>query len=244
MDVSAGDSEQRRFAKGIVMWKLLAANFIAFGFCASFVSSQAFGQVVQLPTFHTFSIGTTVSIPDRGSMTPGGVDRARFGRNEFGVPGLSGIPGAGRLFGNRAIGAQVESSRVNATATIMDLQELDRAVLGQAASQAPATDPAVARKAAFLAQHIGRNQKQAALESTPALATHANERAPRVADAETEAREAYALAQQAEARGQFASARVQYKIAATRTYGPLRAVALARLSALMPTTKNSDSSTR
>src|SRR6188508_3046658 len=126
------------------MRKLLAANFIAFGFCASFVSPQAFGQVVQLPTFHTFSVGTTVSIPDRGSMTLGGVDRASFGRNEFGVPGLNGVPGAGRLFGNRAIGSQVQSSRVNATATIMDLQELDRAVLDQAAKQAPTTDPAIA----------------------------------------------------------------------------------------------------
>src|SRR5687768_8469502 len=131
------------------MRKILMANFVAFGFCASFLSTQAFGQVVQLPTLHTFSIGTTVSIPDRGSLRLGGVDRASFGRNEFGVSGL----------GNRAISSQVQSSRVSATATIMDLKELDGAVLDQAAKQASTSGPAIARKAAFLARHIGRNDK-------------------------------------------------------------------------------------
>src|SRR5687768_9047794 len=94
--------------------------------------SPAHAQVIQLPTFHTFSIATTVSVPDRGSMTLGGVDRARFGRNAFGVPGVAGIPGAGRLFGNQAIGGEVQASRLNAGATVIDLNELDQAVRGQA----------------------------------------------------------------------------------------------------------------
>lgn len=139
------------------------------------LSNRAAGQIVQLPTFQVFSIGTTVVIPDRGSMYLGGVNRAAFGSSTRGVPGLSKIPGAGRLFTNSGIGSEVSSSGVHASATIMDLGELDKAVLAEAAarrgaSSGAATNPAVERKAAFISKHIAKTQRSQ-LNSPPQSAT-------------------------------------------------------------------------
>ena len=116
------------------------------------------GQVVQLPTFESFSVGTTVSVPDRGSVYLGGVDRARYESSSSGVPGLSRFPGAGPLLGHRASSASVASSGASATATIIDHREWDAATRAQAArhrSNSRSND-AVVRKAAFLSQHVGR----------------------------------------------------------------------------------------
>ena len=60
--------------------------------------STSWGQTVQLPTFQSFSVQTTVSVPDRGSIYLGGVNRAGYRSTSSGVPGLSRLPGAGRLF--------------------------------------------------------------------------------------------------------------------------------------------------
>lgn len=120
---------------------------------------SARGQVVQLPTFDSFSIGTTVVVPDRGATYLGGVSRAYYGRDSSGVPGLSRIPMAGRLFRNDSYGASVGTSGAHVAATIIDLQEWDAAVLSAAAQQRKAgvADGRIERKAAFLAQHIGRS---------------------------------------------------------------------------------------
>jgi hypothetical protein len=131
----------------------------------SFVSVQVSGQIVQLPTFRFFSVGTTVVIPDRGSAYLGGVNRATYGSSTTGVPGMSGLPGVGRLFTNRGIGSEVSSSGVHASATIMDLEELDKSVLAEAAARrgvaagGAVTNPAVERKAAFLAKHMAKTQR-------------------------------------------------------------------------------------
>jgi hypothetical protein len=134
------------------------------------------------------------------------------------------------------MGGEVQASQVNAAATIIDLQELDRSVRGDAAGlAAPATNPVVTRKAAFLAQHIGRND-QGASGSTATVPSIKSTR-PAIAklpDLETQARDAYELAQQAESRGQSAAARINYKRAASLSRGKLRADALARLAALSP----------
>jgi hypothetical protein len=207
------------------------------GLLVGMASSQSYAQVVQLPTFESFSVSTTVLVPDRGSMMLGGVDRAAFGAAAFGVPGVAGVPGAGRLFGNRAIGGQVQSSRVNAAASIIDLQELDRSVRGQPAAPAPQTNPAIARKAAFLAQHIARNEKAPAVSPITVADKHATDKPQAIAklpDAETEARNAYRLAEQAEAQGQLATARINYKRAASLSRGKFRSDALARLAAITP----------
>ena len=44
-------------------------------------------QVVQLPTFHYFTVNTTVSVPDRGSVYLGGVKRGAIRSSSRGIPG-------------------------------------------------------------------------------------------------------------------------------------------------------------
>ena len=100
-----------------------------------------------LPTFQSFSLGTTVVVPDRGSVYLGGVDRAHYGDAEAGVPGLDRVPGAGRLFRDRSLEASVGRSGAYATATIVDHREWDEAVLSRTA-QRRAVEPGADRRRA------------------------------------------------------------------------------------------------
>ncbi len=138
---------------------LLLAVLLLGGMCG-----VARGQVVQLPTTHSFSVGTTVSVPDGGAVQLGGVSRSYESSSDFGIPGLGGLPVAGRLFRNRGISRGVERSGAWATATIHDLRAMDEATLQLAARQRAgrAVDPTIERRAAFLTQHIGRSAGSAA----------------------------------------------------------------------------------
>ncbi len=119
--------------------------------------STSYGQVVQLPTFQQFSIGTAVVIPDRGAAYLGGVNRARYGSVTHGVPLFGSLPGAGRLGRNRAIHSELSGAHAFATATIHDFEAMDRALLaGKPKAVRRTEDPRIAKKAAFLARHIGR----------------------------------------------------------------------------------------
>ena len=155
------------------------AIFITALVILSLASQKTLAQnvTVQLPTFQFFSVATTVVVPDRGSAYLGGVNRAAYGSNTNGVPGLSLLPGVGRLFKNRGIGSEVSSSSAHVSATIMDLDELDKAVLAEAAARrgvtsasgGPSVDSAVQRKAAFISKHIAkttRTKLQIAMPST------------------------------------------------------------------------------
>jgi hypothetical protein len=137
-------------------------------------SENAVGQnvTVQLPTFQVFSVATTVVVPDRGTAYLGGVNRAAYGSTTSGVPGLSRIPGVGRLFTNRGIGSEVSSSGAHVAATIMDFEEMDRAVLEEAAARrgvfsAASVDPAVERKAAFISRNIAKNDRSKIKSTLP-----------------------------------------------------------------------------
>jgi hypothetical protein len=82
---------------------------------------QAFSQIVQLPSFHTFSYSGTVEVPDGGTMSLGGNAYSSSARSQ-----RSGLfPGPVARAGlNQAANASV-------TATIIDHQEIDRQLLGQ-----------------------------------------------------------------------------------------------------------------
>jgi hypothetical protein len=105
---------------------------IAFG--AFFVAPPAHAQVVQLPTFRFFGLSTTVSVPDRGSASLGGVSRSATSRSEHGLPILSRVPVAGRTFGNRAIAGRTETSGASVSAYIHDFETMEEERLGQAAA--------------------------------------------------------------------------------------------------------------
>lgn len=92
-------------------------------------TSSAEGTTVQLPSFSFFSVATTVSVPDGGTVLLGGVKRLSEGRNEFGVPILSKIPYLNRLFKNVGIGRETQSLMMMVTPRII-IQEEEEALLG------------------------------------------------------------------------------------------------------------------
>src|SRR6266550_789068 len=79
---------------------------------------------VQLPTFSFFTVQTTVSVPDGGGMSLGGINRAADGTVTRGMAPL-----------NRGIGSTRGASGVSVHATIIDRDEMDKAVLAEAAAK-------------------------------------------------------------------------------------------------------------
>jgi hypothetical protein len=185
---------------------------------------------VQLPSFSFFSVNTTVSVPDSGGAFLGGVNRARDASTTRGFGPLA----------NRGLGGDRLASGVSVHATIIDHEELDKAVLAAAAARGGPADPDVA-KAEHLSRHVGRERigdtasSPGSPSSAPLEGSVAAIRAKNAAAAEARAGEAakyFAQAQQAEADGKPAVARIYYQMAARRDDGQLKRAALARLAAL------------
>lgn len=131
--------------------------------CASFVPAAVEAQVVQLPTFDSFTVNTSVLVPDRGGIVVGGSSSSAWGSRMNGVPGASRLPGAGRLFGNRAIGGTTASSTVSVHAQIHDFAAMDEALLAQdrgrstsLATRGSTAKSAEDRKADYITRNIGR----------------------------------------------------------------------------------------
>ena len=185
---------------------------------------------VQLPSFSFFSVNTTVSVPDRGGMYLGGVDRARDARTTRGFGPLAG----------RGIGGDRVAGGMSVRTTIIDHDELDRAVRAEAAARRAAADPAVA-KAEAISGHVGRDSPLAATsgrEGSSLPDSVAAIRARHAAAAEERTGEAakyVAQAQKAEADGKPAMARIFYQMVARRDAGQLKQQAESRLAALAPT---------
>lgn len=114
-----------------------------------FLGLPVHGQVVQLPTFHQFSISTTVVVPDRGSVSLVGVGRSARGSSQFGAPGLPG---------NRSFGAAAGGTGVSATAQVHDFEAMDRALLAKAAAM---------RGADHRVSSVAEIQRQKSLETKP-----------------------------------------------------------------------------
>ena len=82
---------------------------------------SSIGSVVQLPTFSSTSYSGSVLVPDRGSTSLGGVRRSASGLNSR--RGFPGFPGG------RAGGFNQSTLQLNASATIIDLDAMDRQLL-------------------------------------------------------------------------------------------------------------------
>ncbi len=85
------------------------------------LTQQVFAQVVQLPTLGTFSIQTTVSVPDSGSTYAGG-------------RGYS-AGGGSRQGSGRASGGLTLANGTSVHATVIDLNELDKLIRSQSGSK-------------------------------------------------------------------------------------------------------------
>ena len=93
------------------------------------------GTTVQLPTFASTSVSTTVSVPDGGTILLGGIKRMSEGRAERGVPILSKIPYVSRLFRNVSAGRTSTSLMLMVTPRIIIQEEEELAQTGFAPNQ-------------------------------------------------------------------------------------------------------------
>jgi hypothetical protein len=184
----------------------------------SFPAGRANAQTVQLPTFHFFTLNTSVLVPDGGDAFLGGVNRATSGRNERGIPGLPGRP-----FTNSAIGGSTVASGVSVSAQIHDLDAMDRAILGEnfAVNSAPAKST-VASARQLAAVQTGANP----IGSVAALRAQI---AAEDAAAEREAAESLARGRQVLAEGKTVLAKTYLQTAARHSKGAARDRALALL---------------
>ena len=225
-----------RIRCGVIAWAMALS-------AAGGVWAQA-PATVQLPSFSYFTVDTTVSVPDRGTASLGGVGRARTGSTAFG-PAL-GSP-------NRAIGRSLSSSGISVRASVHDFEALDRATLQRAgtrrspqrAAGAVYNRPMTTQRAAPPGS-VGRKQVQGALSGRRAtVAVSSAERPPRgsVADArrlhgaETSDQEVEVLsnlehARRAAADGKATVARLFYKLALRRAHGGLKSQIDRELAAL------------
>jgi len=92
---------------------------------------EVHAQVILLPTTRTFSVGTSVSVPDRGLIGLGGIRYGALGRTSYGTPGMGMLPlfGVSPLFHHRATSQTLGSTQAILGVQIIDLKELDRQVL-------------------------------------------------------------------------------------------------------------------
>lgn len=235
----------------ILLWLALV------GLSPGLAVAQEPGLAVQLPTFSHFSVGTTVSVPDRGSAYMGGIGRSASGRSSFGVPLLPMRP-----FRNDAIGSSLSAMSTHVSVWIHDFEAMDDYLLNHAprtvgpgaghfsatsGSRVPASlDPAWNRSSGIAstwnATGIGRADTASERQWRPAaqppaapLLDVAQEQRRRQSLAETRSSEAEAFfirGQEAEASGKVNVARIYYQMAARRATGEFQNEVLAHLRAL------------
>jgi hypothetical protein len=218
-------------------------RFIFFTFCSALTTSfvlttlahaQAPQQpplqnlpasTVQLPTFSIFNVTTTVSVPDRGSISlAGGVDR-----------GVDATVNRSPIR-SRTTSSSRAASGMSVHATIIDHSELDRAVLAAAAAKRGADSTAVAVGGGVAVGREANHGLSATIrEPSPDSVAAIRERAASAADLESQELAGYfAKGRQAESEGKPVVARIFYDMVARRDRGPLKQQALTRLAALPP----------
>ena len=147
----------------------IATIFLVACVLSNSASAQVFqpATTVQLPTIDVFTVNTAVMVPDGGIGHLGGVSRTAFGKNTRGVPGLSQLPFANRLFRNQGIGRDQTVGNVSVKPTIIIMSELEEDLMVQhrqdlANRPKPryTIDASVRRKADFISKNVGRAQRK------------------------------------------------------------------------------------
>ncbi len=174
---------------------------------------------LQLPTFSSFTVSTSVLVPDRGRTPLGGVGRGASGRASFHPPLLPGAVG---------LGLARQSSTVGVSATIHDMQALDRAALNNAPC------PAATAPRSPIARKLSRATKAPTDFGRLSVAEIRQSLAASQGDDQAEARGYFARGQQAEEQGKMSVAKIYYRMAAGRAKGDLQAKILTQLRGLEP----------
>ncbi|MFO0818914.1 MAG: hypothetical protein U1A77_13285 [Pirellulales bacterium] len=207
---------------------------------ATAYAQQPAGQMpttVQLPTFHQFSLQTSVVAPDRGSMVLGGVNRAASGSSSTGIPGLSHLPGASRLFRNRAIGSESSSTQASVSVWVHDLKAMDEAILAEAAARRNASSQSTSSPSPRTAGSFPLSSSSPATQADSPAGLRAIRAQQRAEDQqrEEEARELLAQGEKAELEGKPGVARLFYQMAARRSPATMSAAVQSRLRLLTAT---------
>jgi len=100
------------------MQRLIFPLFFLIASSASLLFAQG---AVQLPELQHFDASTTVMVPDGGSIHTGGITRSSSGSTSSGTPILP--------FRNRSYGSTNSTSSVQTSVQIIDLHEMDEAIL-------------------------------------------------------------------------------------------------------------------
>lgn len=201
---------------------LSAAAAIALAGSTAFAQAPpAAPTTVQLPTFRFFSVNTSVSVPDRGSVVLGGVSRA-------------GDSSTSRGFGplrSRAISSGRSGSTMSVHATIIDHSELDRAVLAEAARRRGAVS-SEARTAdeEFLSRNVGRGPIESVPPAADSVANLRRQAELRAAEREDELAALLAKAESLEAAGKPKVAKIYYEMLSRRATGDLKTTVQSRIA--------------
>jgi hypothetical protein len=209
-------------------------TFIAVAFVSAIGLSAgtAFAQnnaptTVQLPTFSFFTVQTTVSVPDSGGAFLGGMSRGYNSSTARGLPFWAKTPWLSPLGGSRGIASGVDAGGVSVHATIIDHEELDKAVLSEAAARhVPPSETDL--KAERLTRHTNS-------PDAPSPTSVAAIRAQQTAGAAERAEQAAALfakAKDMEAANKPGQAKIYYRMASRHADDDLKQQIAARLAAL------------
>ncbi len=177
-------------------------------------------QTIQLPSFTSFSVDTTVLVPDSGRAPTAGSKRASSGRSTFG-----GFPR------QRAAGSNRQAAGMHVLAKIHDPSEADKALLQQAKARGATALDNTAASAAGLA----RAAVNPGLTGDPGLRSVAEierQRATQSADQQREAFALYEKGREAQAAGKAGVAAVYFRSASSRATGTLKQEIDADLKAL------------
>lgn len=185
----------------------------------------AHAQVVQLPSLSTFSVRTSVLVPDSGGAYLGGVNRSSHWMASRG-------PGWGPLGRTRGRAGGVSGSGMMVTATIIDNHELDELVLEEArAIRAAKGIELPDRTRPRIAVPVG--------STSISLAAIRRELAAEDAAVERDAEADFQRAQAYDRAGEGALARNYYRVAARKSKGEVKRKALERLAGLASDTLES-----
>jgi Flp pilus assembly secretin CpaC len=191
-------------------------------------------STIQLPSFGFTTVATTVSVPDRGSVQLGGINRHRSGRNQLGTPLVGRLPFFGRPFNNVAFGTEHEALNMGVSAYIHDFEAMEESLMAQATANR--------RQRGAVVSTPVFNRTQQIVGENPAAISVAEIRQRRldrlqaesVAEKEhmAEMRDLWNRAKAAEAKGKISVAKVFYRMISRETTGRVHEAALARIEAL------------
>lgn len=200
---------------------LYAKVFVAFSLAGvQSVSAQRFATV-QLPTIRTFSLSTTVTVPDRGSAYAGGV-RHGFRQSSRRSHPLLPTP-------NRSFVGGAAANNVSVSAHMHDLREIDHAVLREW-ERLKTTRPAPARFHSDLPERATLPRDDEDPQASVSNVRRALQR-ERSAD-QKRAEHDYQLGRRLEAKGELTAAGVVYRNALKRADEQLTSQLISRLTAI------------